>query len=74
MDELRPESRVLTKFVGPEGAAGELGENPVFRALRQVRIVGRRDCFRVADIHVVICQVKARVSRARSGERANQQF
>ena len=25
-------------------------------------------------IHVVICQVKARVSRARSGERANQQF
>jgi hypothetical protein len=30
--------------------------------------------FRVADLHVVICQVKARVSRARSGERANQQF
>jgi hypothetical protein len=29
---------------------------------------------RVADFHVVICQVKARVSRARSGERANQQF
>ena len=29
---------------------------------------------RFADIHVVICQVKARVSRARSGERANQQF
>jgi hypothetical protein len=29
---------------------------------------------RLADIHVVICQVKARVSRARSGERANQQF
>jgi hypothetical protein len=29
---------------------------------------------RVADVHVVICQVKARVSRARSGERANQQF
>jgi hypothetical protein len=29
---------------------------------------------RDADIHVVICQVKARVSRARSGERANQQF
>src|SRR6266436_3583144 len=26
------------------------------------------------DIHVVICQVKARVFRARSGERANQQF
>ena len=25
-------------------------------------------------VHVVICQVKARVSRARSGERANQQF
>jgi hypothetical protein len=30
--------------------------------------------FLFADIHVVICQVKARVSRARSGERANQQF
>jgi hypothetical protein len=29
---------------------------------------------RIADLHVVICQVKARVSRARSGERANQQF
>src|ERR1700732_547411 len=29
---------------------------------------------RFADIHVVICQVKARVSRARWGERANQQF
>jgi hypothetical protein len=29
---------------------------------------------RFADIHVVICQVKARVSRARSGERANQLF
>ena len=29
---------------------------------------------RLADIHVVICQVKARVSRARSGERANQLF
>src|SRR6267154_5731750 len=29
---------------------------------------------RFADIHVVICQVKARVSRARSGERANQQI
>ncbi len=29
---------------------------------------------RFADFHVVICQVKARVSRARSGERANQQF
>ena len=29
---------------------------------------------RIADIHVVICQVKARVSRARSGERANQQI
>jgi hypothetical protein len=29
---------------------------------------------RFADLHVVICQVKARVSRARSGERANQQF
>jgi hypothetical protein len=29
---------------------------------------------RFVDIHVVICQVKARVARARSGERANQQF
>ena len=29
---------------------------------------------RFADLHVVICEVKARVSRARSVERANQQF
>jgi hypothetical protein len=29
---------------------------------------------RLADLHVVICQVKARVSWARSGERANQLF
>src|SRR5258708_26442293 len=30
--------------------------------------------FRIADVHVVICQVKARVSLARAGERENQQF
>src|ERR1700687_3584864 len=36
--------------------------------------IARQLARRVADIHVVICQVKARVSRARSGERANQQF
>ena len=30
-----------------------VSRNPVFRALRrQVRIVGQRDCFRVADLHV----------------------
>ena len=29
---------------------------------------------KVRVLHVVICQAKARVSRARSGERANQQF
>ena len=38
----------------------------------QVRAQGSK--VRFADVHVVICQVKARVSRARSGERANQQF
>jgi uncharacterized protein (DUF1330 family) len=27
----------------------QVAKNPVFRAHRQVRIVGRRDCFRVAD-------------------------
>src|SRR5260370_35199751 len=32
------------------------------------------DYFRIAELHVVIWQVKARVSRARSGEGANQQF
>jgi ligand-binding sensor domain-containing protein len=31
-------------------------------------------CLWAADLHVVICQVKAGVSRARSGERANQRF
>jgi hypothetical protein len=29
---------------------------------------------RIADIHAVICQAKARVSRARSGERASHHF
>jgi hypothetical protein len=27
----------------------EVADNPVFRALRRVRIVGQRGCFRVAD-------------------------
>src|SRR5439155_8062829 len=48
------------------------GFNECVRDLALIEVV--LGYFRFADLHVVICQVKARVSRARSGERANQQF
>ena len=55
---------VLGKFDG-SGVSGSTGRG---------RSQALESKVRFADIHVVICQVKARVSRARSGERANQQF
>jgi hypothetical protein len=57
-------ARIIGKFDG-SGVSGSTGRG---------RSQALESKVRFADIHVVICQVKARVSRARSGERANQQF
>jgi hypothetical protein len=62
---LRRSPKGVQSFIHAGGRTVRLGQCPV--RVRESKV-------RFADIHVVICQVKARVSRARSGERANQQF